>query len=144
MRAGARRFLVAMLDPAHINHESAHRWIAQNRKNGWATCPITLNGCARILGNPRYPSIETLAEVFDILRKLCSDDDHTPWDDTVSLLDKALFRERLIGGHQQITDVYLLGLAVRRSGRLVTFDRSIPLKAVIGTDASCLVVLGAE
>jgi len=34
----------------------------------------------------------------------------------------------MVGGHQKITDIYLLGLAVRRQGRLATFDRSIPLR----------------
>jgi hypothetical protein len=37
-----------------------------------------------------------------------------------------------VAGHQNITDAYLLGLAVRNHGRLATFDRSIPLNAVLG------------
>jgi len=34
------------------------------------------------------------------------------------------FRERLFG-HRQVTDAYLLGLAIKNKGRLVTLDRGI-------------------
>jgi toxin-antitoxin system PIN domain toxin len=136
--------LVALFDPAHLNHEDAHRWFAHHRKNGWATCPITVNGCVRVLSNPTYPSVDaTPAEVISRLRSLCSATDHNFWEDSVSLADESLFRPRLIAGHQKITDAYLLGLAVRHQGTLATFDRSIPMKAVIGADASHLALLGS-
>ena len=34
-----------------------------------------------------------------------------------------------ISGHQQITDAYLLGLAIKESGALVTFDKAIKYMA---------------
>jgi len=43
---------------------------------------------------------------------------------------------------RQFTDVYLLGLAVRHGGKLVTFDRSIPLEAVMGAGPRHLELLG--
>jgi len=136
--------LVALFDPAHLNHEDAHQWFAHNRKAGWATCPLTVNGCVRVLSNPAYPTVETTpAEVLSRLRSLCSATDHHFWEDSVSLMDEGLFRARLIGGHQKITDIYLLGLAVRRHGRLATFDRSIPLKAVVGAEPADLALLGS-
>ena len=136
--------LVALFDPAHPNHEQAHGWFGRHRRRGWATCPITINGCVRVLSNPAYPSVEaTPAEVSSRLRALCSSPDHTFWPDEVSLLDDALFRPPMISGHRRITDVYLLGLTVRRQGKLVTFDRSIPLKAVIGAEPCHLELLGA-
>jgi uncharacterized protein len=136
--------LVALFDPAHPNHDDAHRWFGQNRRRGWATCPLTVNGCIRVLSNPAYPSVEaTAAEVVSRLRALCDSPWHQFWPDEVSLLDGTLFRQDKIAGHQKITDVYLLGLAFRRGGRLATFDRSIPLKAVIGATAGSLELLGA-
>lgn len=135
--------LVALFDPAHPNHEDAHQWFARYRKSGWATCPLTVNGCVRVLSNPAYPTVEaTPAEVMSRLRLLCSASDHNSWDDSVSLLDESLFRARMIEGHQKITDIYLLGLAVRQQGQLATFDRSIPLKAVVGAETAHLEVLG--
>jgi len=135
--------LVALFDPAHIHHETAHRWLAQNRHYGWATCPITVNGSIRIISNPRYPaSVEAPAEIASLLRAACSAPDHHFWEDSVSLLDDTLFLASMIGGHQKITDAYLLGLAVRNHGRLATFDRSIPLKAVHGARPGNLVLIG--
>lgn len=136
--------LVALFDPAHPNHEDAQRWFGANRKSGWATCPLTVNGCVRVLSNPAYPTVEaTPAEVILRLRILLSSPDHESWDDRLSLLDEKLFRPQMIAGHRKITDVYLLGLAVRHRGKLATFDRSIPLKAVIGAEPKHLDLLGS-
>jgi predicted nucleic acid-binding protein len=60
----------------------------------------------------------------------------------VSLLDESIFRPELIPGHHAITDAYLLGLACRNGGKLVTFDTSIPLKAVIPASHRHLEMLG--
>lgn len=123
--------LIALFDPAHVHHEPAHRWFARNQKHGWATCPHTLNGCIRVLSNPAYPSVDASPpEVITHLRMFCADSHHEFWPDFVSLLDESLFQEHAITGHRMLTDVYLLGLAVRRHGRLATFDGAIPLRAV--------------
>ena len=135
--------LVALFDPAHPNHEDAHRWFGAHRRRGWATCPLTVNGCVRVLSNPSYPTVEaTPAEVISRLRLFCASPDHQFWADELSLLGENLFRAQFIGSHQKITDVYLLGLAVRHKGKLATFDRSIPLKAVVGAEPSHLGLLG--
>jgi toxin-antitoxin system PIN domain toxin len=135
--------LIALLDPAHPNHEDAHAWFGRHRKRGWATCPLTINGCVRVLSNPAYPTVDaTPADVILRLRRLCAAADHQFWPDSVSVLDERLFDPHRIAGHQNITDIYLLGLAVRQGGRLVTCDRSIPWKAVLGADAGHLEVLG--
>ncbi len=137
--------LVALFDAAHPNHEDAHRWFGRNRKRGWATCPVTINGCVRVLSNPAYPTVETTpAEVVSRLRTLCASSDHHFWSDSVSLLQVSLFRPHLITGHQKITDVYLLGLALRHGGRLATFDRSIPLHAVVGAGSHHFELIGGD
>jgi hypothetical protein len=136
--------LVALHDPAHPNHEDAHRWFGRNRKRGWATCPVTVNGCVRVLSNPAYPTVAaTPAEAASRLRILCAGPDHEFWSDSVSLLDESLFRPQAITGHQQIADIYLLGLAARHGGRLATFDRSIPLRAVVGAGPDRLELIGS-
>jgi toxin-antitoxin system PIN domain toxin len=135
--------LIALLDPAHINHDAAHHWFASIDDQTWASCPITENGLIRILSNPRYPNVDWMPR--DIIRHLqkffLSGLGHQFWPDSVSLGDETLFRHELIVSHKQLTDVYLLGLAVRNSGTLVTFDRSIPLAAVIGSDKDSMIVL---
>jgi len=135
--------LIALFDPMHLNHEDAHQWFGRNRKQGWATCPLTINGCVRILTNLSYPNgVSTAAEAIASLQTVCSGADHQTWADEVSLLDGTLFRPSMIAGHRKITDAYLLGLAVRKKGALITFDKTIPLKAVIGADNSRLHCIG--
>lgn len=134
--------LVALFDPAHPDHEDAHAWFARSRRHGWATCPLTINGCARVLSNPGYPTVEaTTSEVLERLKALTASPEHQFWADDVSLLDTSVFRAQAIAGHRQITDVYLLGLAVHHGGRLATFDASIPIRSVVGAKPDCLEVI---
>lgn len=134
--------LVALFDGLHVHHRRAHDWFAQHRDLGWATCPLTENGLVRILTNPTYPGRgTTLEDAIDRLERFVSSGDHAFWPDSVSMRDRHLFRPFHIGGHRQITDVYLLALAVHHGGRLATFDRSIPLRAVAGAAPEHLAVL---
>jgi predicted nucleic acid-binding protein len=80
-------------------------------------------------------------DALAVLRQQIGEADHEVWPDIVSITDETLFDPAFILGPQQIADVYLLGLAVRNGGRLVTFDRGMPVKAVRGAEARHLVVL---
>lgn len=134
--------LIALLDPAHINHDVAHRWFARARKQRWATCPITENAVTRILSNPAYPSIDWMPnEVMNHLDGFLTEEQgHVFWEDSITLQDELLFDRSMIRGHKQLTDIYLLGLAVRNQGNLATFDRSIPWKAVRGAGKISLAI----
>ena len=134
---------MALFDPAHLNHEDAHRWFGSGKKHGWATCPTTINGCVRVLSNPAYPTVEaTVAEVVSRLRGLCADAHHQFWPEEISLLDHGIFRSEFIEGPRKITDACLLAMVVARRGRLVTFDLAIPIKAVIGASSGDVERLG--
>lgn len=126
-------FLIALLDPVHIHHDEAHEWYAANGHFGWATCPVTVNGCVRILSNPAYPSISASSEqVVNSLRQMCLSKAHRFWPDTTDLLNGDMVRPELIANSKMITDVCLLALARKNGGRLITFDRRIPFRAVVG------------
>jgi uncharacterized protein len=134
--------LVALFDPDHIHHELAHDWFADHRVQGWATCPLTENGLVRVVSNPAY-GLDSLrpAAMLERLRKFCASGHHVFWPDSVALTDDRLFASAHLAGHRQLTDVYLLGLAVSMKGCLATFDRRIPLKAVVGATPSSLQVI---
>jgi toxin-antitoxin system PIN domain toxin len=135
--------LVALSDAQHIHHAEAHRWLGQNQKYGWATCPLTINGCVRILSSSGYPvKNQRPADIAILLRDACNTPDHHFWPDSVSLLDESLFKMSAVSGHKNITDAYLLGLAVRNHGRLATFDRSIPVHAVPSARPGNLALIG--
>jgi toxin-antitoxin system PIN domain toxin len=133
--------LVALFHPDHIHHEAAHTWLAANRFDGWATCPLTENGLLRILSNAASSGMhENAASIRLRLETFCSSGSHVFWPDSVSLRDERRFR--LVGAtHKQVTDIYLLGLSVENGGRLATFDRRIPLRAVIDAGQDALAVI---
>jgi hypothetical protein len=135
-------FLIALFDPDHVHHEASHGWFAAHRLEGWATCPLTENGVVRILSNPAYsPTAEPPSRIVERLQSFRSSGDHVFWPDDVSLCDSGVFN--LVVGHRLLTDVYLLALSRAHDGRLVTFDRSIPVKAVPGARPRHLVVVAA-
>jgi len=43
--------LIALIDPAHVQHDTAHVWFASTGSHSWATCPLTENGVLRIVGH---------------------------------------------------------------------------------------------
>ena len=136
--------LLALFDPAHVHHDAAHVWFTAHRAERWATCPITENGFTRVLSNPAYPGRRTtVGDAVARLRELTRADDHSFWPDSVSLLDDDVVDPTFMGGHRDVTDAYLLSLAAANGGRLVTFDRSIPTKAVAAAALDHLVVLGS-
>ena len=136
--------LVALFDSDHIHHGAAHDWFGANRQGGWATCPLTENGLVRILANAAYSGAhETPAAIQQRLQAFCSSGNHLFWTDEVSLRDERLFRRSAPVTHRQVTDVYLLGLAKHKRGRLATFDRRIPLAAVGGADQGHLEIIPA-
>lgn len=134
--------LVALLLPQHVCHEAAHRWLAVHHAEGWATCPLTINGCVRVVSAAAFSAAErTPGEIAGRLREFCQSPHHRFWPDDVSLLDDQRFDTTLLGGPRQITDSYLLGLAVKHRGRLVTFDQSIATHVAIGAEARHLCLL---
>ena len=85
-----------------------------------------------------------MADIVVRLQQLCASPAHTFWPDEVSLLDPAVVIFRHVQGPRQLTDIYLLTLAVHRRGRLVTFDAGITVEAVAGARRANLVVIGFE
>ena len=136
--------LVALFDPDHIHHDAAHDWFADEGSAGWASCPITESGFARVLTNPAYGGMPLrTVEVIERLRTFCKSKHHVFWPDAVSFCDRRLFNPAVILGHRQLTDIYLLGLAKHMDGRLATFDSSIPLSAVVGASDETMTVVSS-
>lgn len=134
-------FLIASLDASHVHHGQAREWLERNFRYGWASCPITQNGCVRILSQPTYPASKPMAEVAIRLHEATQEAGHEFWPDDVSVLGEDVLDWQRMLGSRQITDAYLLALAVQHDGRLVTFDRNVPLAAVRGATARHLAVI---
>src|SRR5262245_33167712 len=133
--------LIALLDADHTLHARATTWFVSQAGSGWASCPITQNGCIRIMSHPGYPNALPVRAVMERLTQASSSSLHELWPDDVSLLDAGTVDPTRIHGPRQLSDVYLLALAVRHKGYFATFDTSVPLDAVKGARKTHLLTL---
>ena len=133
--------LIVLLDKNHVSHQTVAAWHIDNMAQGWLSCPLTQNGCLRILSQPSYANTVSITEAFELLQAAVSTEHHQFIPDDISLLDDALVDDRELLGHRQLADVYLLALAVAHDARLVTLDTRIPLAPVHGADETHLMVI---
>ena len=133
--------LIALLYADHLHHARAAGWLAQNIAAGWASCAVTQNGCVRIMSQPGYPNPLPTARVAERLRDATHTAHHRFIAEAPSLLDTERFDTEQLLGHRQVTDAYLLGLAVWHGLRFVTFDANMPMRVVRGAKIEHLVVL---
>jgi uncharacterized protein len=125
--------LIALVDPAHVQHDAAHDWFASQGSAAWATCPLTENGVLRIVGHASYPnSPGTPAAVMSLMAGLRALPGHTFWADDISLLESDKVDATRLLSTAQVTDSYLLALACAHAGQLATFDRRLVVNAVHG------------
>jgi toxin-antitoxin system PIN domain toxin len=118
--------LIALGWQGHPDHVRAQAWFAEHHATGWATCPFTQAAFVRIVSNPAFSSDSVSPrEAISLLTVNLNHATHQFWADNISLRDALRhFEERLVG-HQQITDAYLLGLAIHKKGKLATLDQSV-------------------
>jgi len=133
--------LIAMHDAGHSHHQRARDWLADNIDSGWASCAITQNGFIRILSQPRYPLEISTTQAIELLQRTCSTVHHTFWPADISLIDPETITSSRVLASKQVTDLYLLALAARQGGRLVTFDANITQSAVVHAGPDHLVVI---
>ena len=133
--------LIALLDGSHMHHGLATDWLASHIDEGWASSPITQNGCIRILSQPGYPNSVPAAQVAERLAEATQHPSHEFWSDSISLLHPGCLVWNRVLSSRHVTDVYLLALAIQQGGRFVTLDQGIPLDAVGGALPEHLAIL---
>ncbi len=118
--------LIALAWPSHVHHSLAHAWFAGHSSEGWATCPFTQCGFVRLSSNPRIiPEAASPVEALSLLQRIVQLEHHVFWPDHLDLCTASEIPVQLLVGHRQVTDAYLLGLAISKGGRLATLDRGI-------------------
>ncbi|MGA8538862.1 MAG: TA system VapC family ribonuclease toxin [Terriglobales bacterium] len=135
--------LIALLWPAHEAHPRAQRWFAKNADEGWATCAMTEAGFVRIVSNPAFSRrVVSPRDALEVLQGSLRHRTHRFWTEDIGITGAlASIGGRLVG-HQQVTDAYLLGLAIHKKGRLATLDASLAgLLPSAATERATVVVL---
>ena len=118
--------LVALAWPNHVHHPAALAWFRDQRSAGWATCPLTQSGFVRVSSNRNViPEARTPGEALHLLRRIVALPGHRFWADDVSIASADEIDGTKLLGYRQVTDAHLLALAIRRRGRLVTFDTGL-------------------
>lgn len=132
--------LLALGDLGHEHAEAAVRFFEREAvPEGWATCPLTENAFLRILSHPNHPRSQgSPAVARRLLDSLRAAPGHVFWPDDISLLDTGLFPALPLA--KDLTDIYLLGLAMKNGGRFATFDRTVPASLVPGGPSACHVI----
>jgi uncharacterized protein len=124
--------LIALLWPAHEHFEAAHEWFASRAGRArWATCPLTQLAFVRIVSNPAF-SRDALgpADALRLLESNLAHPGHEFWADDIGLLEAVGPLAPRLQGHRQLSDAYLLGLALERRGTLASFDGGLKALAV--------------
>ncbi|MFY9843459.1 MAG: TA system VapC family ribonuclease toxin [Terriglobales bacterium] len=118
--------LIALLWPPHEAHGRAQQWFARNADAGWATCAMTQAGFARVVSNPAFSQRGiSPQDALEVLGGSLRHRAHHFWTEDIGVAEAVGQFERRLAGHQQITDAYLLGLAIHKKGRLATLDSSL-------------------
>ncbi len=136
--------IIALLDADHVMHACARRWLERELEAGWASCPVTQNGVLRILSQPAYPNHRPVASVAARLAEACNHSSHHFWPGGISLLSETVVNWRQLLGPRQVTDAYLLAVAVAQGGRFVSFDARNSLDLVPEASADQLVVIPVD
>jgi len=118
--------LIALAWPEHEAHKRAGSWFTRHSRSGWATCPFTQAAFVRILSNPAFsPKALSPQNAVAVLAANLKLPGHRFWADSLSVADAFELVGKRVVGHRQITDAYLVALAVHYKGRLATMDESI-------------------
>lgn len=136
--------LVARFWEEHVFHQKVRAWMASNEREGWATCPITQAGMVRTISNPSFSrNAPRPAEAIHWLAEsLRQDPNHHFWPDDLSVSNACAKSLPRLSGFKQLTDAYLLGLAIHKKARLLTLDSRMVALAPEESDArKALVIL---
>ena len=125
--------LLARFDANHDAHTKTARWFRTKRLDGILTCPLTENGFLRIFANPAYPSGPgSMPGALVMLEGIRSVPGHRFVPDSIVIADDKKFTSLGAARPSQLTDLYLLALAVHHSAAFVTLDARIPAHLVRG------------
>lgn len=118
--------LIALAWPSHVHHKEAQRWFQRIGQKAWASCPLTQTAFVRISSNPRFVDGAVLPQdAISLLMIATASKFHEFWADDIEVAEGGPLPLTHLIAHRQVTDVYLLGLAMKHKAKLATLDAGI-------------------
>ena len=118
--------LIALGWPAHEHHERMLAWFRTQARHGWATTPFTQAAFVRIVSQPAFSgSAIGPREAAEVLSRNLAHRYHSFFPLDLQIAEVTALCSGGLMGHRQVTDAYLLALAVKRKCKLVTFDSGL-------------------
>jgi toxin-antitoxin system PIN domain toxin len=119
--------LIALTQPEHPSYARATEWFGTPGLD-WGLCDFCEAGFLRLSSHPSVGKL-TVRDAMEVLAELTKVPGFRYWTTTERWAELAWpFVERVVG-HQQVTDAFLLGLAIKENGVLVTLDKGIQFLA---------------
>jgi toxin-antitoxin system PIN domain toxin len=119
--------LIALAWPNHTQHGAVHAWFAQNRAAGWGTCMVTQLGFVRISSHPTLAHHVATQDAWQKLSEIVALPDHAFWAEPAGGAANPVFRRSIPRTltHAQVSDSYLVTVAMENGGKLATLDRDL-------------------
>lgn len=118
--------LAALSSDEHEHYQKAHGWFDPLSGANWALCPLTEIGYIRLAANPATRmGPGSIKRATEVLADTANVPGYRYWPIVHTWAELTAPFVNRIFGHQQVTDAYLLGLAIKNDGILVTFDRGL-------------------
>lgn len=134
--------LIALTWRNHIHHALVHRWVERAGSLQWASCALTQLAFVRISSNPKIlPDAVSPRAACTMLQRLVAQPGHRYLPEAPALADLSAWPALGLVGHRQVTDGYLLSLAVHHGTRLATLDTGLPMLLSDPSSRECTVVV---
>jgi uncharacterized protein len=138
--------LIALGWPKHEHHKQIQDWFKTHAKKGWATTPFTQAAFVRVLSQPAFSNGAIgPREAAVLLTRSTENRYHKFLAVDLQIAEVIGICTGSLMGHRQVTDAYLLALAIKTNFKLVTFDSGI--KQLLATErerAAHINTLGKE
>ena len=112
--------LIALCTMDHVDHTRATNWYHAEKNRKFATCPITQGALIRF--QLRFGREIKASQAWRLIRAVSAVRNHEFWPDDLNFKD---IPSKGILGHRQVTDAYLVALAVKHTGRVATMDEGL-------------------
>ena len=118
--------LIALAWTQHEHHETVSAWFKTHARQGWSTCALTQAAFVRVIAQPAFSGRAIgIADIAELLLRNVAHPKHRFLALDFGFAEVMGWCSGGLLGHRQVTDAWLLALAIRHQFKLVTFDGGI-------------------